>query len=197
MTRGRPRIAALVAAATLACLLAGCAPAEPGSPPGPASPPHGSEPVFSGPWGGLFASTYAEADEVEREALADGEISDAEYAYFQGAIVDCLDGIGFEASFTDAGALQYSGTGVEEKQEDINACNLDNGVRVLALRDAIRRNPDNLDESGIMVDCLKRLGVVADDYTRDMFESGVEIARILDDEGFDACNADPLHAGIG
>jgi hypothetical protein len=152
-----------------------------------------SEAKFSGPWASLFESTYAESNsEAERKALADGKISDQEYAYFQDKIVGCLASHGISARFGSDRSLEYN-TKRDVKQEVINKCNVENGMRVIALRDAIERNPHNRNENEIMVECLKRVKLVDAGYTAAMFAAGVNIDTFINTELFDACNSDPLN----
>jgi hypothetical protein len=152
-----------------------------------------SEAKFSGPWASLFESTYAESTtDAERKALADGKISEQEYTYFQTKIVDCLASHGISARFGSDRGLEYT-TERDVKQEVINKCNVENGIRIIALHDAIERNPHNLNENEIMVECLKRVRLVDAGYTAAMFGAGVNIDTFINTELFDACNSDPLN----
>ena len=186
------RAVLLTAGALSAVLLAGCSSAAPSVPGDSTGAGDGR---FTGPWAELFEQTYAEStSDDERSALEDGEISAEEYAYFQGRIVRCLATLDVEAEFASDGALTYSKPqGVS--QDAIQACNADNGIRVLALRDAIERNPTHLDESQIMLDCLKRTGVVGPGYSRSDLENGVDIAELGTTPEFSGCAADPLNYG--
>jgi hypothetical protein len=185
------RTLATVGALLVACSIAGCSPAaddRAAGPPGPAAAP---PTPFSGPWADLLTSTYGIATPEEREALEDGVIDELEYGYFRDRIIECLDGLGVEASFAADSTLEYTnGSGVPE--DDINACMAEGGIQVLTMKDAIDRNPENLDEAEIMVDCLRRAGLVGPDYTARDYEDGVDLAAMGDDEDFVACSADPL-----
>ena len=184
------RAVLLAVGALCAVVLSGCSSAAPSAPGVSTSASSGR---FSGPWAELFEQTYAEAgSEDERAALNDGEISPEEYAYFQDRIVRCLATLDVEAEFASDGALNYSKPqGVS--QDAIRACNADNGIRVLALRDAIQRNPTHLDETQIMLDCLKRTGVVGEAYSRSDLENGVDLAELGTQPDFAGCAADPLN----
>ena len=188
-----PRVvgALLTGALLTGALLAGCSTAAP--PSGSSGAPVTGEGRFTGPWADLFQQTYAEASsDDERAALEDGEISAAEYAYFQDKIVRCLAELDVKAEFGNDGALTYSKPqGVS--QDAIQACNADNGIRVLALRDAIQRNPAHLDETQIMLDCLKRTGAVGPGYSRSDLDNGVDLAELGTTPEFMGCAADPLN----
>ena len=51
----------------------------------------------------------------------------------------------------------------------------------------------NLDESEIMVACLKRVQAVGREYTARMFSSQVGLEDVLDTAEFEGCNSDPLN----
>lgn len=145
-------------------------------------------------WKETFALTSEQAATAdEREALADGTITDQEYAYFQNQILECLDSIGVDASWTSDGDLVYNPNGAEESA--INECNADHGIRLLALRDAIIRNPDHRDDSTIIVECLRRVGLVGQEYTADDLNAGVDIEALQRSADLPPCVADPLHHG--
>ena len=183
-------VARLIGSAmVMAVVLAACS----ATPSGPAGENTGTEKEFAGPWADLFESTYAEAtSDDERAALEDGEITAEEYVFFQGQIVSCLEGLGLTAQFQGDGALEYSMRD-DVDPDAVRACNADNGIRVIALRDAIARNPTHLDETTIMLDCLRRTGVVGDGYTRADLENGVDLAELGTLPDFAGCAADPLH----
>jgi hypothetical protein len=146
-------------------------------------------------WAAVIASTSAQASSpFERKVLADGEITDAEYSELQSRIVSCLAGLGLKASFDGDGALTYTQTRSTPVERDrIQACSADNGIRTLALRDAMVRNPAHLDEGEIMVDCLRRVHLVDSGYTARMYDEGADMERISASQLFDGCEADPLH----
>jgi hypothetical protein len=193
VTRREPlrRAVATVGALLVACSIAGCSPAADDRADGPSGSAAAPPTPFSGPWADLLTSTYGIATPEEREALEDGVIDELEYGYFRDRIIECLHGLGVEASFAADSTLEYTnGSGVPE--DDINACMAEGGIQVLTMKDAIDRNPENLDEAAIMVDCLRRAGLVGLDYTARDYEDGVDLAAMGDDEDFVACSADPL-----
>lgn len=148
---------------------------------------------FTSPWASLFEYTYANArSEVERQALEDEKVDDQEYAFFRSKIVSCLSGIGVDAKFDDDKALSYS-MPPSVTSDQITSCMQENGLAIITLRDSIDRNPTNLDENEIMVDCLKRTGSVDDSYSPDDYSRGVSSDKVVASAGFDGCNADPLN----
>lgn len=148
------------------------------------------------PWAEELAlAAEKAASEEERDALLDGSISPQEYAYFQQRIVDCLEDHGVDARFRDDGALEYTNRDAVA-QEVIDRCNWDNGLRLIALRDAMLRNPDHLEPTAIMLECLKRVGLVPETYTRAELEAGIGLEAVESTDDFAGCAADPLHHGL-
>ncbi|MGN7798391.1 hypothetical protein [Leifsonia sp. 22587] len=150
---------------------------------------------FSGPWAAAYASAYRVARSGDdRDALRDSQISDREYAYFQSKIVSCMAGLGVDAHWGADKSLEYTKpSGVTNDQ--IQQCNRDAGLSIVLLRDAINRNPANLDENEIMTTCLKRNKVVPPGYTASDLSAGKDLSVITRNEAFDKCEADPLHYG--
>lgn len=182
--------AQVLAIALCATALAGCTPAA--APPDPESGPTSSG-RFAGPWADLFELTYEQAtSDDERAALDDSEISPEEYAYFQDKIVACLDGIGVTAHFEADGSLNYTKPKAVSA-DAVRDCNADNGIRVIGLHDAVLRNPTHLDETEIMLDCLRRADVVGQGYTAADLDNGVDMDKISADPAFGGCVDDPLH----
>ncbi len=118
-------------------------------------------------------------------------ISDQEYGYFQEQIILCLRTLGVTASWQPDKTLSYSGP-ERVTQEQVDECNDQNGLSIIALHDAMARNPQQLDESTILVDCLRRAGVVDASYTPAKLDSGQDIGAVMTSPEFDKCNADPL-----
>ncbi len=195
MTRLRATRALTAAVLALAAALALAACANPASE--ELESPGSASEGFSGPWAELFELTYAEASsDEERAALEDGEISAQEYAYFQDQIVQCLATLNVSAHFRSDGALEYSNPD-RVSQDAIGQCNADNGIRVLILKDTIARNPTNVDENELVVECLNRAGIVDDGYTAEDLENGVDIREIGQTEEFAGCVGDPYNYGKG
>lgn len=184
--------AALTIAGVLLCtgVLAGCSAAAPST-----STNSDRKTSSDGPWAELFETTYTQAtSDDERAALADGTIDAEEYAFFQSAILDCLEGLGVEGNFNADGSLDYTAP-PGASREAIRDCNADNGIRVLVLHDSILRNPTHRDESEIMLECLQRTEVVGTAYTRADLDAGVDLDELAADPDFAGCAADPLGYG--
>lgn len=178
------------AAALCAVALAGCSAAATPEAEGPGAVSSGR---FIGPWADLFQQSYGEAtSDDERAALEDSDVSAQEYAFFQDRIIQCLAGLGVSGQFRSDGSLDYSKPRAVSP-DAIQRCNADNGIRIIALRDAITRNPTHLDESKIMLDCLQRTGAVGSGYTRADLENGVDIDELGSTAEFAGCAADPLN----
>lgn len=190
----REKIPTLVSLALVLCVvLTGCGAGEDDAPTTGTAPDSASSDQFSGPWGDLFASTFAETtSDVEREALADGVVSSQEYAYFQGQVISCLEDLGITGHFASDKSLMYANP-KKIDQDTITGCMTDNGLRIVTLRDAMDRNPDHLDENKIMVECLKRAGAVDQNYSDQDFIAGVDLDHLLESDSFADCNSDPLH----
>jgi hypothetical protein len=174
----------------LAVGLVGCASSNGGAP-----APGNAVEAPAKPWADLIKSTYDSArTPAEREALADGKISDTEYAYFQQLIVTCLKKIGVVATWSSDHSLDYTRPD-SVSNSAVDKCNKDNGLDLIVLRDAMNRNPQQLDENTILVDCLKRVKAVDPGYTPSMLARGVDVDEFINSSQFDKCNADPLNYG--
>ncbi|TFD56760.1 hypothetical protein E3T39_15600 [Cryobacterium suzukii] len=182
-----PRAIALALLATLA--LSGCSAAESASPREETTNTTGQ---FTGPYSDIFEAALqnATSDDVAL-ALVDESITEQEYSYFQSKLIDCFTSLGLTASFKTNGQLSYSGP--ETSQEKIQACNAENGVDVLALHDAIVRNPARLDEADIVLKCLQDTGVVDNGYSIADYENGVNLSAMIETDEFEGCRTDPLN----
>lgn len=183
-------IAAGLSAFVVAVVMAGCADsAEIPSPESSAA----HEITANGPWAEAISSTYEQSsDSRVKEALSDNQISGQEVAFFKEQIIHCLSGLGLRGSWAEDGSLTYSGA-KSVSQDSINSCNRKNGLDLITLNQAMNRNPQNLDESEIMVACLKRVQAVGREYTARMFSSQVGLEDVLDTAEFEGCNSDPLN----
>lgn len=188
-------LSVVISSLAAVCLLGGCsAPAQSPSQDGSG----GASQRFDGPWADLFESTYAESTSaIERQALEDGEITEQEVAFFQDAIVTCLKGLGIDAGFNTEQNLEYTFEEEKNSQDQVTSCERDNGIRIVILKRAMDRNPSNLDESTMIVDCLRRAKVVPAGYTAHDLAQGKDIEVIGTAEGFDECNRDPLNYAKG
>lgn len=163
-------------------------------------------PDFTGPYAADFAASYqsAESDFV-RQALADEEISDAEYAEMTELFRQCLADVGITFNgFDSTGAYSTSLAPNEDDTYDLVAsCVTSSGQDALGLlRDIITVNPENLDTTAIMAECLVREGVVppdygADDYVADATSRFADTENMPEElsDAFIMCSNDPLGVG--
>ncbi len=163
----------------------------------------GDAPAFTGPFAAEFAAAYGSASsDFVRGALADEQISDAEYAEMTEGFRRCLADAGIEfGGFDAAGGYTTSiAPGGGDTHAIVSECVSSSGQDAIGmLRDVMAVNPQNLDVPTMMAECLVREGAVppgyrAEDYVQD--SSG----RFADPSGLSpelvdsltACSADPL-----
>ncbi|MFB9955602.1 hypothetical protein [Cellulomonas denverensis] len=196
------RVRASAVAACLAALLLGTTGCGGDPAPGDGS----AGPAFEGPWAEDFAAAHRSATTGEqRQMLADGVVSDAEYAQVREAFAQCLAEAGYAVTWTANGGftLDAGSPDVPEElvQERVESCDVEHRGSVDYLYEQVARNPENLDEAEIMAACLVRRDVVApsfsaDDYRRWYDTQGGLLPFTVDERTgervFDECNADPL-----
>ncbi|NQX24862.1 hypothetical protein [Curtobacterium sp. VKM Ac-2852] len=155
----------------------------------------GTQKNFHGPWASAFSDAYRIASDSEvREALADGEITDAEYNYFVNRISNCMTDLGLTNVKLKDGEWAYTRP-VKTDETAVDKCLQDGGARVLLIRDAIARNPEHLDEDEIMARCLVGQGLVPKSYTAKQYSRETESENFSFDfnsAAFEKCNDDPL-----
>ncbi|MDR1264703.1 MAG: hypothetical protein LBK42_03855 [Propionibacteriaceae bacterium] len=163
------------------------------------------EVVFSGPWADEFDRTYRGAQTAAgRRALADGQISEAELSELKSVYVQCLEDLGFtDVSVGQGGAMQVGAPPEIARDPDaVNALVKQCGASstdwdaIVALQYQIQGNPDHLDTSVIIAQCLVRVGLkpagyTAEDYQRD-FDAGV-FDDYYNNDKFISCASDPTH----
>jgi hypothetical protein len=148
------------------------------------------------------ASRHA-TTEFEREALADGRISDAEFAEMENSFVDCLRerNVSF-GGFGPAGGYGFTpgtGTTTGEANSIADECSASSGLNTVGyLYFAMKRNPQNLDEATITAACLVEKKVVpqtytASDYARDTPTRAYPFTDAARGEkAMEECDTDPL-----
>jgi hypothetical protein len=141
--------------------------------------------------------------DFEKSALADGRISDAEFAEMEADFVACMRdrNVSF-GGFGPAGGYEFSpgsGTTTAEANGIADECSARSGLDTVgSLYFAMQRNPQNLDEAVITAACLVKKKVVpsgysARDLTRDApgrtypFSDGPRGEKALVE-----CETDPL-----
>lgn len=205
-----PAAALLWVAASLA--LAGCAPSTPSRPSDPAGRGAIATPEFSGPWADEFVDSYRRATTgFEREALADGRISDSEFAEMEDRFATCLSdkGVSF-AGFKAGGAFEFTpgpGMSADAANAITDDCSARSGLNTIGyLFFAQQRNPQHLDEATIMAACLVRKravpqGYSSSDYDRDSPGFAYPFTdRATGEKALEDCSLDPLgllRAGAG
>lgn len=163
-----------------------------------------SVPAFSGPWAEQLDSRYRNAgSDFERSALADGRITDAEFAQTKDRLSTCFSdhGITFRG-FDAVGALQYKlGTGMSSGRGNqvVTECSASSGENSIGfLYFQMKRNPENLANDLIISRCMVANGAVpvsysAKDYDRDA--PGATFPYTNPRRGpeiFKECSEDPL-----
>lgn len=159
-------------------------------------------PEFSGPWAASFASWYetTESDTV-RDVIGDEVVTDEELAETVAAFRQCLEAKGVRLTYHGFGGYGTNfdpELGAERAHEVDAACSLATGHDIISsLYVDTHRNPENLDESQIVTDCLVDRKVVSAAFTKeDLVSLGADDAPLLDAANgiaeFEQCLADPL-----
>lgn len=161
-------------------------------------------PDFAGPWADEFTSTFRRATtEFERTALADGAISDPEFAEMENRFTSCLtDQRVTFAGFKPGGGYEFR-PGDRMTSDQANAiaddCSAASGLDTVGyLYFALQRNPQHADDARIVAACLVKKRVVphgysASDYTRDSPGMSYPFAdQRAGEKALDECSADPL-----
>lgn len=167
----------------------------------------GDTPEFSGPWAAEFADAYQRAQSpAHRAMLADGEISDLEYAAVRDEFSRCLADVGYVITWHDRGGYSLQ-VGSDEVNPDrvnelVGDCSRNKLGDIDFLYEQMTRNPQNLDEFMIMADCLVREGVVDPSFTardyQEWFDSTAEVDLPYvapagrGQVAFSQCSTDPL-----
>ncbi|WP_434316147.1 hypothetical protein [Leifsonia sp. P73] len=196
MTRFTSPIGILIASALV---LTGC------SGPGETA---GERPDRPAPGGAGWESEIADAvrhatTDFERNALADGRISDAEFAEMENGFVECLrDRNVTFGGFGPAGGYGFTpgpGTTTAEANGIADECSASSGLDTVgSLYFAMQRNPQNLDEASITAACLVKKKVVpqtysASDYARDTPTRAYPFTDAARGEkAMEECDTDPL-----
>jgi hypothetical protein len=163
----------------------------------------GPAPTFDGPWAAEFAEYSAGApNDFVRTALADGEISDAEYAEMTERFRSCLAdaGITFHGFQPDGAFSTSLAPDGLDTHEAVNGCAGPSGQDSIGLlHDIMLGNPDNIDAATAIAACLVESGEVPTSYTADDYRMDRD-GRFGDTETLDthlaevlgACMTDPF-----
>jgi hypothetical protein len=184
----RAAITAAVVGVTVGC--AATSPAEDFSiEPGPV----GSVPVFTGPHAAEFTRLWtASKSDLEREILADEQVTDSEHQELLAWYSRCMEDQGLSVTFEgDAVSFGTDDDGRIMAAESV--CLTD----TMDMYRELRVNPDNLDYRVIIPECLVRHGLVdsgfgPDEYEQMWMESPDWWADLVVTDEYQACNDDPL-----
>lgn len=195
----------LTAVALAGALVVGCSPTTGAS--GPSSDQESAPPVaeievpvFEGAWSDWFTTIYSSPNATahQRQILSDGRITDAEYVQLRDDFQQCLNDVGLKVElYANGGFAVDESSHLSDSQVTEDAVpNCENKTvgSVAMLYEEIRRNPDQKDEATIVVDCLKRRGVVGEGYTPAEYQRDFEEHSGLRWSSTDVrnCSQDPL-----
>lgn len=163
----------------------------------------GAVPQFSGPWASAFAQEYrSTTSSLAHSVLADGQITDEEYAEVASDFVSCMKAKGFDVQLTgrEDGTFAVTNSADQKAQQPaLTACDTAFGV-VGELKAEMARDPQNLDENTIVAACLVKAGVVPKSYTAAKYASELETQTFsfnLDAAAVRTCLQNPLGEDLG
>lgn len=163
--------------------------------------PSAPVPEFQGPYAGELRVAWVNStSDLQRKALQDGTLSEAEVAAMDDQMHQCLSTNG--AVFIQIGREGSLGVKfppqMESQTDDIVQARTEVVYGPLQLLERqLRRNPLHEDEHALMAACLVRVGLApagysAEDYGRDVPNN---FPFSTDDKRFGDCIQDPRHAG--
>ena len=161
-------------------------------------------PKFHGPYAAELAEQWKDPRNPQfvRSVIADGKITDQEWAEVAPRLKSCLRGKGLNfTGFLPDGSYHVDNNpnmSGQETNDALPGCEFASGEMAIGLlRHAMATNPDNIPVSQVMAQCLIRLGVVGPDYTpadydRDVpTESFPYLDRSTGEKNFWKCNENP------
>jgi len=128
-------------------------------------------PTNTGPYTSEIEQAGRDAtSDFERQVFSDGQISRKEYDESADRYIRCLNDNGLSASTElqdglNTYAIQYP-PGTTNASEAESRCAVGTTILIEPLYGNILLNPDNVDFDELVVDCLKRNGIVDQDYTK-------------------------------
>lgn len=157
-------------------------------------------PEFHGPWSDWFTRIFDDSETTpsQKDILADGIITDTEYADLRNRFTRCLEDLGVSVSLDPDGGFSVRADGtLSEAQVTADAvpgCERKTVGSVAMLYEQIRRNPERKDESLIVVECFKRNRLVADAYTVAQYDKDMADQSGVDwlSRDVQRCVQDPL-----
>lgn len=202
MTRRNPRLGARCAlfVVTVSLFLSSCAASTAAPDPDPTHPSVPNTPAFTGPWAAEFADAWTDATtEFEREAIADGVVSEQEHAETVDRMTQCMADAGIEYIDKSSGSeytFPPSMTSAEANEVTTECEKTSGDWTVNSLYSMVSHNPENIDDSILMAECLIRVGVVPPGYTAADWDAEMENPTALSAPGGPPevweCNDDPL-----
>jgi hypothetical protein len=182
-----------VALVTAVLLLAGCSLA----PAGPEFSPvafEGETPQFVGPWAVELTELYASSkSDLEREVLADEQVTEEEYQALEDWYIGCMAGQGLTVTPTQFGYDLGDGDQATILAAE-GVCKTDTMSTALWMMG----NPDNVPADRATYECLVRHGDLAVDFTFEDFKRENTAVPMTDDwlalaysDRYLACNWDP------
>lgn len=164
----------------------------------------GVVPEFQGPWAQEFGRAYIDSDsDFARAILEDEVVTDQENSEAYSRYRECDAALGIELGPEEVGGGSTfkfpPELGSAAAVAADNECSMQSGQAfVSAMYWAIRTNPDNVDHTTLLIDCLIDVGILERGYPRDGFQRDVMhfpypwLHTVEDREKFDACETDPL-----
>lgn len=176
-----------ICAGVVALALASCALTEPTT---------ATEPSFTGPWADLLTRAYSQSTaDLQRDILADGEISAAEYARLRDDFVECVGRHGATVTLLPLGEFTVvaGDVGDDELQNQvIPNCEAETVGYVGFVYEQISRNPERLDERDIVVECLVTKDVLEPSFSPTDLDLSSLDGLDLHNPSVVECLADPL-----
>lgn len=127
--------------------------------------------IPEGPWAAEFAAAAERAkSDFVRDALADGEVTDAEFAEARSRFVSCMSDAGFSVAFTvNQGNWSYGGSSAQAETQEFRAADRDCYDQWIGdiwnLYTSPRTDPDNEGWDTLVARCLVDRGLVPAGFT--------------------------------
>lgn len=199
--RDRGRVCrALVGAAVVSLVAAGCSGANAGPTPTPKiDAPLGS----AGRWEPEFREALSlGVSDYEAGVLSDGRVTAAELEETHRRVDRCLADSGYSISYATDGGFEIGSLKGPPPSNDMSktnrvleACEKQYDESITFLYESTRRNPQKQDEAAITVRCLQKAGLVGKDYSerkwRAEYDAGV-FSFPEYDTAAKQCTLDPL-----
>jgi hypothetical protein len=191
---------AIACAAVVAFVFSGCVPTT-----GPRATAASAATSLTagGPWTEEFREALRQGvSPYEAAILRDGEVTAAELEDAHHRVRQCLRESGLDIEYDPDGGFELSSRDgkypddfFERSDPVLRACEERYDEHVTMLFEETRRNPEKQDEAKITVACLRRSGLVGEDYTERKWRAENDAGVFSFDE-YDAraqqCRLDPL-----